>query len=83
MHENLGASNEWVDLDKFEQRALAIIAERFGLEKLPEEFPINPEGMMRNYPLPKPYPVPVVPTPSSEKTPIKPPPEKLREFWKK
>jgi hypothetical protein len=76
MHENLGASNEWVDLDKFEQRALAIITERFGLEKPPEEFPINPEGMMRNYPLPKPYPVPVVPMPPSEKTPVKPPSKK-------
>lgn len=82
-HENLGASNEWADLDKFERRALAIIAERFGLAKQPEEFPINPEGMARNYPLPRPYPVTSAPMPPSEKTPDKPPPKKLWEFWKK
>jgi hypothetical protein len=83
MHENLGASNEWSDLDKFEQRALALIAERFELTKPPEEFAINPEGMARNYPLPKPYPVAIPPAPPSKKTSDTLPSKKRWEFWKK
>jgi hypothetical protein len=83
MHQNLGASSEWADPIKFEQRALAIIAERFDLDKPPEEFQIDPEGMARNYILPRPYPVGLPPSLPSEPIHAKPPPNKKPwEFWK-
>jgi len=52
MHENLGAAHAWADLASFEQKALAIIVERFGLTQPPQEIPTTAE-MTRRYHFPQ------------------------------
>jgi hypothetical protein len=52
LHENLGAAHAWADLASFEQKALAIIVERFGLTQPPQELPTTAE-MTRRYHFPQ------------------------------
>jgi hypothetical protein len=39
-HRNLGASDDWADLDKFAVRALQIVAQEFGITSAPVERPV-------------------------------------------
>ena len=40
-HENLGMSPDWADLDKFTDRALKIVQERFGITQPPTPLPLT------------------------------------------
>ena len=74
MHENLGGSDDWAEIEKFEQRALAIIFERFGLAELPTVCDVPEE----NYRLPRPYVM------ETDGAPLaKPSLRKWWEFWKR
>lgn len=53
-HENLGASDDWADLEKFSRHALEVVAQHFGLPKPPEEIPV-PTIMLQKFQLPHSY----------------------------
>jgi hypothetical protein len=44
-HENHGMSPDWVDLNKFSERALQIVAERFDIEEPPVLLPTPNPGL--------------------------------------
>ena len=50
-HINLGASDDWVDIEKFANKALDIIVEHFSLSKVPEEIAV-PAVMLQNFRVP-------------------------------
>lgn len=54
IHVNLGASDEWADLDKFTARALEVVAGHFSLPELPKEID-TPTMMVQRFRLPCSY----------------------------
>jgi hypothetical protein len=76
-HENLGGSDDWADLGKFEERALALIAQRLGLATAPQAMDVT-EKVAAGYRLPRTYMV------GSHEPPAPPQaPRKWWQFWRK
>jgi hypothetical protein len=82
LHENLGSSDEWANLEKFEPRAIAIVAERFGLSKPMEELRVTP-NMQQYYEMPKPRIMGVPLSSPDDKPSERPAPKPWWQFWKK
>ena len=79
-HVNLGAADEWADMDKFAAKALEIIAEQFSLPKPPEEMEA-PMMMVQRFRVPQTM---MAHTPVSDRqdAPKKAEPKKWWQFWK-
>lgn len=76
IHINLGASDDWADIQKFTPRALELIVEHFSLANPPQEVMV-PTVMLQRFRVPHSY----VLAPSTP--PLPPPPaKKWWEFWK-
>lgn len=77
-HINLGASDDWADIQKFTPRALEIIVEHFSLSSPPQEAMV-PTVMLQRFRVPRSYVL-------ASSTPPPPPPpapaKKWWEFWK-
>lgn len=43
-HSNMGASDEWANLDLFTSRALEVVAQHFSIEDEPIELPVPDDG---------------------------------------
>ena len=53
-HINLGASDDWADIEKFANKALEVIVEHFSLSKAPEEIEV-PTVMLQRFQVPHTY----------------------------
>lgn len=53
-HDNLGAADDWADLEKFAAKALGVIAERFALPGPPQEIAV-PTMMLQKFRTPRTY----------------------------
>jgi hypothetical protein len=74
-HINLGASDDWADMERFANKALEIIAEHFSLSNLPEEIAV-PTMMLQRFRVPHTYVLGDSNAPTKAKT------RKWWQFWK-
>jgi hypothetical protein len=74
-HINLGASDDWADLEKFADKALEVIVEHFSLSKAPEEIAV-PTVMLQRFRVPHTYVLGDPDTPTKVKT------RNWWQFWK-
>ena len=79
-HVNLGAADDWVDMDRFAAKALEVIAEQFSLPKPPEEIEA-PTMMVQRFRVPRASMAQPSATGGQDVT-KKAEPKKWWQFWK-
>jgi hypothetical protein len=79
-HVNLGAADDWAEMDRFAAKALEIVAEQFSLSKPPEEIEV-PTVMVQRFRVPQ---ASVAPTSvaGGHEAPKKAETKRWWQFWK-
>jgi len=79
-HVNMGAADEWAELDSFAAKALEVIAGQFSLSKPPEEIEA-PAMMVQRFRVPQAMTA-HTPVAGGQDAPPKAEPKKWWQFWK-